>query len=192
VAVSLTGKGIPTHNMWRIPELWNILLIPFTAYFIKSLNSFGIKYLSNLKKGALPLIVIIVLIYYLFHINRFKHEYVFSEEELQIGNYIEKNIIEPNPENKILIEVPDWSFLHIIVASNNPDNFIKNSESGDPKIRQNPTINKSSTLDSGELAEKKIKYLMAKTPELKDRIRINHTIKKRKEFNDWYLYEIIR
>ncbi len=62
VLISLTGRGIPTHNVWRIPELWNILLIPFTAYFIKNLDSFEIKYLKNLRKSAVPSIIIVVLI----------------------------------------------------------------------------------------------------------------------------------
>ncbi len=96
ILISLMGRGIPTHNIWRIPELWNILLIPFTAYFLKNLDSFvqrtsygGIKYLTN-KKGAVPLVIIIILIYYSFHIYRYTaDDYHFTKEELKIGRYLD-------------------------------------------------------------------------------------------------------
>jgi hypothetical protein len=192
VLISFTGRGIPTHNIWRTPELWNILLIPFTAYFFRNINSFDIQYLRNLKRGAVPLILIVILIYYSFHISKFKHEFGFSKEELQIGRYIDKNLIQPDNDSKILIKVPDWSFLHIIAASNNPENFIKNSESGDPSIRKNLTITDSSTTNLNELTKKNIKYLMAKTPELKNKINRDTLFEGKKKFNDWHLYKIIR
>jgi 4-amino-4-deoxy-L-arabinose transferase-like glycosyltransferase len=188
--ISFTGKGIPTHNIWRIPELWNMLLIPFTASFIKNINSFEIKFLKGLKGEAISLLVILILIYYSFLIYSFKHESNFTKDELKIGRYVENNLIRPDANSKILIEVPDWSFLHIAVASNNPGRFVKSSEGGNPKIRRNTTITDSCKIDMAELINRNIKYIMAKTPELKDRITHNPFFIKKKKFNGWSIYEI--
>jgi hypothetical protein len=191
ILISFTGRGIPTHNIWRIPELWNILLIPFTAYFIKNLDSFEIKYLKHLRKSAVPLIITVVLIYYSFHIYRYVgDENYFSKEELKIGRYVEQNLIEADPKSKILIEVPDWSYLHIIVASNNPENFIKSSEGGDPRLIRNPTITDSSRIDLAEIADKNIRFILVKSQELKNKIKRNPFFKEKKNFKEWSLYEI--
>jgi hypothetical protein len=41
-----------------------------------------------------------------------------------------------------------------------------------------------------ELINRNIKYIMAKTPELKDRITHNPFFIKKKKFNGWSVYEI--
>jgi hypothetical protein len=192
ILISLTGRGIPTHNIWRIPELWNILLIPFTVYFIKNLDLFEIKYLKNLRKGVVPIIIIVVIIYYSFHIYRyFDDEHHFTKEELQIGRYLEQNMFEVDPGSKILIEVPDWSYIHIAAASNNPENFIKCLEGGDPRLIRNPTITDSSSIDLADLTDKRIKFILIKSMELKNKIRSNPFFKEKKNFKEWSVYEIL-
>ena len=191
ILISFTGRGIPTHNIWRIPELWNILLIPFTAYFIKNLDSFEIKYLKNLRKGAVPLIIIVMLIYYSFHIFRYiDDEHHFSKEEFRVGRYLEQNLIEAEPNSKILIEIPDWSYLHIVAASNHPENFIKSSEGGDPRLIRDPSITDSSRIDLAELTDKNIGFILVKSQELENKIQHNPFFKEIKKFKEWILYEI--
>jgi hypothetical protein len=191
ILVSFTGRGIPTHNIWRIPELWNILLIPFTAYFMKNLNSFEIKYLKHLRKDAVPLIIIVMLMYYSFHVYRYvDDEYHFTNEEFKIGRYVEQNLIKADPESKILIEIPDWSYLHIILASNNPRNFIKSSEGADPRLIRNPTIPYSSRIDLAEITNKNIGFILVKSRELKNKIQYNPFFKERKNFKEWSIYQV--
>jgi len=191
ILISLTGRAIPTHNIWRIPELWNILLIPFTAYFIKNLDSFEIKYLQNLRKGVVPIIITVVLIYYSFHVYRYvDDEHHFTKEELRIGRYLEQNLIEADPVSKILIEIPDWSYLHIIAASNHPENFIKSTEGGDPRLIRNPTITDSSSVDIADLTDKNIRFILLKSRELKNKIQRNPFFKEGKNFKEWSLFEV--
>lgn len=188
--ISFTGRGVPTHNIWRIPELWNILLIPFTVYFIININSFNAKYFKNLKSSSISLIIPLMLIYYLVFIYNFKSEINFTKEELRIGEYIEQYIISREPDSKILIETLDWSFLHIAVASDHPENFIKSTEGGNPEIRRNQSIADSSNTDIKDLNEKKIKYIMIKTPAFKKRIKNTSLFAEIKSFNEWSVYKI--
>lgn len=198
ILVSFTGRGIPTHNVWRTPELWNIFLIPFTAYFVKNLNIFiqrtpyrEIKYLKNLSNAFVPLIIFVIIIYYSFHIYRYAgDENYFSKEELKIGRYVEQNLIEVDPDSKILIEIPDWSYLHIAASSNHPENFVKSLEGGDPRLIRNPTITDSSKIDLAELTDKNIKFMLVKSQELKNKIRSNPFFKEKKKFKEWVVYEI--
>lgn len=191
ILVSLTGRGLPTHNTWRTSELWNILLIPFTAYFFKNINSFDYKYLKNLKSSGVKLILFVILVYYSFQIYSFKKDFYFTEEELIAGRYLRENILDNNSAKKILIEVHDWSFLHIAVASNYPDNFVKSIDGGNPDIRRNLTIADSSKIDLHELKNKNINFIMLHTPDLKAKAEKNNWIRKKKILNGWTLYEII-
>ena len=191
IIISLTGRGIPTHNIWRVPELWNIFLIPLSAYFIKNLDSFEIKFLKNISKQIIPLTIIFLIIYYSFHIYRhIGDKNYFSKTELEIGRYIEKNLIDINPNKKILIEIPDWSYLHIAASSNHPENFVRCLEEGEPKIIRNKTLPESSNLDFAELRDKNISYVIAKSNELKNKISSNPFFKEKKKFREWIIYEI--
>jgi hypothetical protein len=195
ILISFTGRGLPTHNMWRIPELWNLLLIPFTAYFIQNIDQFikrkkNVNKIFNYKNSALPFLLSILMIYYLIHIYRYTDDKnYFGKEELRIGRYVE-DIIKNNPSKNILIEVPDWSFLHIITASNHPDDFYKISDSGDESILRNKIISEGSSLDLGELKEKDISFLLIKSKELKSKVQPNPFFKLRKNFKEWSLYSI--
>ena len=188
VFLSFAGIGIATHNIWRVPELWNILLIPFTAHFIKNIGSFEIKYLRKLQKVKIPLIITILLIYYSFHIYRLMGIDAFTREDLRTGRYIENNLMV-NETNKILIEVPDWSYLNVIVASNKPDMFVLNSNSN-PKIKKDEIISDSQKINFEELSNKHIKYVLLKSEDLKKRAMSNPFLKEKKAFNDWSVFEL--
>lgn len=188
VILSFFGIGIPTHNIWRVPELWNILLIPFTAYFIKSVGSLEIRYLRSLQKIKIPLLLTLLLIYYFFHVYRLMGVNAFTKDELRAGRYIEKNLIL-NESNRILIEVPDWTYLNIIVASNKPEIFVRNSDYN-PKIKGNEMINKDNKINFEKLSSMHIKYLLLKSNELKDKVMGNPFLKRKKTFSQWSVFEL--
>lgn len=190
VLISFTGRGIPTHNIWRISELWNILLIPFTAYFIKNIQSFDLKFLKQLQRIKIPLFVAVLLIYYIFHIYRLTLIDAFPVEDLKTGRYLEQEIIPLiSEENKILIEVPDWSYLNIIVASNNPESFVANSKEG-PKRKENEIISYEKDIFPGELTALKVKYLFIKSEELKNKISSYPFFSEKVSIDEWTLYEL--
>jgi hypothetical protein len=190
VLISFTGRGIPTHNIWRISELWNILLIPFTAYFIKNIQSFDLKFLKQLQRIKIPLMITLLLVYYIFHVYRLMGIDAFTVEDLRTGKYLEKEIIPfTDEENKILIEVPDWSYLNIIVASNNPDRFVENTKEG-PKRKENEIISYEKDIIPDELIKIKIKYLFIKSEELKNKAAAYPFFNEKVKLNGWTLYEI--
>ncbi len=117
-------------------------------------------------------------------------DYHFTKEELKIGRYVEQNLIESDPASKILIEVPDWSYLHIIAASNHPENFIKSLEGSNPRLVRNPTITDTSSINLAELTENNIRFILVKSLELKNKIQNNPFFKRIKNFKEWSLYEI--
>ena len=188
VILSFFGIGIPTHNIWRVPELWNILLIPFTAYFIKNIRSFEIKYLKHLQNVKIPLLLTLLLIYYSFHIYRLMGIDAFTKEELKVGRYVERNLMV-NETNKILIEIPDWSYLNIIVASNKPGLFVWNSDYN-PKKKGNEIINKESKINFEELSNRRIKYLLLKSEGLKSKVMSNPFFREKKVFKEWSVFEL--
>ncbi len=188
VLLSFFGIGIPTHNIWRVPELWNILLIPFTAHFIKNIGSFELKYLKKLQKIKVPILLTILLIYYSFHIYRLMGIDAFTREDLKTGRYVEKNLMV-SETNKILIEVPDWSYLNILIASNKPEMFVLNSDSN-PKVKENEIINKENKIDFEELSNKHIEYILLKSKDLKSKAMNNPFLKEKKAFKDWSVFEL--
>ena len=188
VLLSFLGIGIPTHNIWRVPELWNILLIPFTAHFIKNIGSFEIKYLKKLQKVKIPLLLITLLIYYSFHIYRLMGIDAFTREDLRTGRYVEKNLIV-NEKSKILIEVPDWSYLNVMIASNKPEMFVLNSDSN-PKVKENEIINKDRKISFEGLSNKHIEYVLLKSKDLKSKALNNPFLKEKKAFKDWSVFEL--
>jgi len=187
--MSFTGRGVPTHNIWRVTELWNILLIPFTVFFIKNLQLFEFKYLKHLQKIKIPLLIVLILIYYSFHVYRLMGIDAFTKEELKIGRYVEANLIEVDSEKKILIEVPDWSYINIIVASNKPEMFVRNSDFN-PKIKGNEILSQDYKINFDELSNRDIKFLLLKSKELKDKVKDNPFFKMKKPFLEWTIFEL--
>lgn len=188
VLLSFAGIGIPTHNIWRVPELWNILLIPFTAHFIKNIGSFEIKYLKKLQKVKIPLLLAILLVYYSFHIYRLIGIDAFTKEDFRAGRYVEKNLMV-NETNKVLIEVPDWSYLNVMVASDKPDMFVLNSDSN-PKIKEDEIISKDQKINFEQLSNKHIKYVLLKSKDLKSKAIGNPFLKEKKAFKNWSIFEL--
>jgi hypothetical protein len=110
----------------------------------------------------------------------------FTREDLKAGRYVEKNLMV-NETNKILIEVPDWSYLNVIVASNKPEMFVLNSGSN-PKVKENEIISKDRKIDFEELSNKHIEYVMLKSQDLKNKAMNNPFLKEKKAFKDWSLF----
>jgi len=113
----------------------------------------------------------------------------FTTEELKIGRYVEANLIEIDDEKKILIEVPDWSYINIIVASNKPEMFVRNSNFN-PKIKGNEIISKDYKINLDELSNRDIKYILLKSKELKNKVKDNPFFKKKKSFSKWTVFEL--
>jgi hypothetical protein len=186
--LSFFGIGIPTHNIWRVPELWNILLIPFTAYFIKNIGTLEIKYFRHLQRIKIPLLLTLLLIYYSFHVYRLTGANAFTKEDLKVGRYVEKSLML-DERNKILIEIPDWTYLNIIVASNKPKFFVLNSNFN-PRIKGNEIINKDHKINFEELSNRHIKYLVFKSEKLKNKVMSNPFFRKKKGFSQWSVFEL--
>jgi len=188
--LSFTGRGIPTHNIWRVPEIWNILLIPFTVYFIKNIQFFEAGFLKRLRRGKFLVILALLLIYYIFHIYRLTGINAFTWEELETGRYVESELIKTHTgKDRILIEVPDWSYLNIIVASNKPEAFIRNSDFN-PKVKTFEIISRENKIKLDDLSSRHIKYLLLKSRELQDLVRDNPFFRKKKSFTEWTVYEL--
>lgn len=97
LATSLSG-AMATHNVWRVGLVWNVLLIPFTAYFITR-----IKYK----------VVVLAVIGYLFFAQSIDHskESYTKPEDLQAGKVIS------NLEGKFIMPRYGWEYSNLLVTS---------------------------------------------------------------------------
>lgn len=202
--VSALGKALPSHNFWRTPAVWTILLIPFTAYLLHELSHY--LFLTKPVKIKLSSVIALLLlvqfsIVTVSKVKKMDSSYCLTEKNIEIGNSLHKilkyptgevyNIDRKNSEGLILIEKNrSFDHLNISVSTNNPDNFIyfENSESPLPPSRPEiknriPYINKIKKLN--------VSYLLFKSEEIKDYLDSRKEVKAIRTYGGWKLYKLI-
>jgi hypothetical protein len=110
-ALSLTGSAIPTHNPWRIPTLWSLLLLPFTSKgLVWALSS---RDRLHRLGGAVWAVAITAL--FAVGLWRAPERTRFSHDDLSLSRFLHDHATHTG--ERILIESRDWSFLHVQTAT---------------------------------------------------------------------------
>jgi hypothetical protein len=113
----------------------------------------------------------------------------FTRAELLAGKTL-RACIEQRTTNpvRVLIETTDWSYVHIVVSSNHPENFIYNTGPL-PNDPTEPAIDLRLPIDTALLNKQQIHFLALRTP--------GHTpgtsteaLLKVGQFAEWGIYEV--
>jgi len=187
-ALSLLGKGMPSHNFWRIASVWNILLIPFTAYFCVRLSSLILKN-KFFRVSLTGIIVIAILIFSIKQtiIMTKKNITAFSKNDLRAGRVVGDLISKTGA--KILIDSSSWNHLNVRVASNYPDNFVSNS-GYDPMKKRIFIIHPKKRFDRKSLEDKNIEYILFNHSVLKKYMKKQTEVKRVRNLGKWWLYKL--
>ncbi len=125
-AVLLVARGGQTGPAWRMVGVWTVLLVPFTAYLLAGCAwPFSGGALRRTLGLGVALVVAGAFLHSTFQIER-ASTWAFPESSLRAGQYLERRI-EDSPQDRVLIESSEYSFLNIQVASQHPDAFVLNS-----------------------------------------------------------------
>lgn len=186
--LSFAEIGMPSHAFWRIPLSWSILLIPFSIHFIIKFSEFLSDYFKKKKKFFIIGISAVIIIYFLFQVNRLSSRSMFTADEKNTGEYIAENCAGEKAD-KILIDSSGWEYLNIIVASNQPYLFIPNA--GDnPALPGKPLVSPVSKLNAEVLKEMKIKCLVFERDDYKNYLDKNDHVRLEKKFGIWKIYSV--
>ncbi|HVO73151.1 MAG TPA: glycosyltransferase family 39 protein, partial [Ignavibacteriaceae bacterium] len=187
--LSFAGIGMPSHAFWRIPLVWSILLIPFSAHFLIKLSEYLAEQFKKEKKIYLRGFVTIMIMYFGFQIGRLTGNSMFTADERNTGRFINEKLMKEKPF-KVLIDSSGWEYLNIYVASNFPDIFIPNTgpDSSNP---EKPLIDHKEELKLSLLNKLGIKYLVFETERYKKFFDQYTNLKAVKSFGIWRIYSLL-
>jgi hypothetical protein len=179
--LSILGAGNPSHAFWRIPVVWNYLLLPFMAYIL--VKFYDTKIFSKLI--FFFLIILSLSIFYLMQLYFLTEQPGFSRSEKIIGDELNLLLIKDKSAN-VLIETTEWNYLHIKLSSHHPDNFILNTGKF-PKSPDKAIISIDNKIDEIILSARNIRYFVVRDSLLKNYILSNTPSKTLKEAGEWSL-----
>jgi len=181
---SLSGYGNPSHAFWRIPFIWNYLLIPFLAYM---LFYFSEKTVFT-RKVRWAIILLPIPLFYIGQtilLTGYSH---FSKDDKAAGEFL-SSVFEKNPRTNILLDTSEWNYLHLQVASQHPDKFIFNA-GYNPREPTNPIIGNNASVNISSLQDQHIEYLVLWDSSIKKMIDRDSRFKKIKSFGVWELFKV--
>lgn len=185
--LSLSQIAMPSHAYWRIPLIWNVLLIPFASHsIIKLLQLISEMWNKRFNKIAVAVFLMIIL-YFIFQLKILTNIHGFNKDDFETGRYL-KEKLEVDNNIKLLIDTSDLIYLHVIVASNNPDSFLLN-EGEDPLFPEPPVLNTYEGINIEDLNNKRIKYLIFKRDDYIEVLNKNPQIVFKRNFGVWKIYK---
>jgi len=190
-AIAFLGKGMPTHGFWRIPSLWSVLLIPFTAdWFASTLRSGNPSVM--LKRISLISLLIAMLVLCLYGIYSMTEHSAFSNNDLATGRYVNTRLLEQTSSNshRVLIESGIWSYINVMVASQHPERFVLNS-GFDPVAHGEPLLNPDVPFDGTTLRRMGIGLLVFRREDYKDYLDAPAEVKRLDNFGPWTVYAFV-
>lgn len=187
--LSILGLAMPSHAYWRIPLIWNILLIPFSAHFIIKFSSFLADTFKKSGKTVLITFILLFVVYFSFQVNRIIAFSYFSKDDISAGKFLSEYVIKGSNNLKILIDTSDWNYLNVMVASNNPQSFIINAQK-DPVLPPNQIISTGKKINIDYLTNLRIGYLLFEDRNFKDLIKKNYGITEIKKMGEWELFKL--
>ncbi len=186
--VLLGGKGLTTHNPWRLASGWSLLVVPFTAHWLVSFahNQRG----SWLRKWSLPALLVALCLYQTAIHARATS--AFSKADLQTG----RSLFQQKPAapeysaitGSVLIETSDWEYLDIAIASGQPERFAYNS-GADPLFPHDTLVRPGKPMDMDALKQKNIRFLLFKSAPYTFTIERDTSIAVVAHTGEWTLYD---
>jgi hypothetical protein len=189
--IAFLGKGMPTHGFWRIPSVWSILLVPFTAqWFVVRLGSFD----PSAKLKSVPLVCLLVAVIALCvnGIYSMTEHSAFSRDDLAAGRYVHAHLPEETSGNshKVLIESGIWSYVNVMIASQHPERFVLNT-GFDPVAHGEPLLNPDEPFDEAMLQRMDVGLLVFRREDYKDYLDARTEIRRLSDYGPWTIYAFV-
>lgn len=189
--MSIVGKTLPSHNYWRIPAAWSILLVPFTAYWIFGQKDFFTKLKIGWRYVFICLVALIFFVQFFVQTNKLRRINAFSQNELLAGRYIREELSKSTDLSncKVMIGQNDWDFSNIVIASNYPGSFVYDKGGYGPsgKAFVNPEVE----LDLKDLRLMGVKYLVFEEKNKKVFLDSNPYLLRIQDFGGWAVYMLL-
>lgn len=188
-AGSILFRALPNHSFWRVPAVWSILLIPFTARWVvrqaePDPGTPGLR--SGLRKAAPWFILIVLVVQCLIQLGTMSAHPNFDRDDLALGQFLSTRL---DGDHRAVIETWDWKYLHILVASRHPDAFIPNS-GADPLNPDRGMITRTSMDGVPRFRSLRVKFFLFRDPVVKKILDNVHELKRLGDFGDWSVYEM--
>ncbi len=151
--------ALPNHNFWRVAGPALFLLLPFLAHLIYKFCS-AISINRHVYYTSLVILASLFVASFYADTSRRTKNSDFTRDHLMVGTFL--RTLNLADTDKILIDTNRWSYLHVIVASNLPDRFIKN-KGPDPFYPKPAVLNFTKGIDVKALTKMGIKYLVFQT-----------------------------
>jgi hypothetical protein len=190
-SIALWGKGMPTHAFWRIPALWSVLLIPFTAHWFAT-QFLHRKHSAILTRVGLIVLLLAMLALCMRGIFSMTEHSAFSANDLASGHFVNEQLLKQVPpgSQKVLIESGIWSYINVMVASQHPELFVLNS-GFDPVAHEEPLLNPDKPFDASGLQQLGLGLLVFRREDYKDYLESSTEIRKLQDFGPWTIYAFV-
>jgi Dolichyl-phosphate-mannose-protein mannosyltransferase len=188
VAISLgllLIRSAQTGPSWRMIAVWSMLLMPFTARFVA--DSSWLLAGGRTRKVLASIATMVVLsafLYDTFRIERNSTQW-FPETDREAGRYL-SDLIAAQPDTKILIESSRYFFLNILVASQHPDAFVRNSV---PDQQSVPVLPREGSIRNA-LASQGIGFLVFRGDDYKSLLNQSPEVARLEDFGTWSVYKL--
>ena len=188
---SVIATARPSHNAWRVPTVWSVLLIPFTAQWLIQRYKNLLATNFSLKWSMSGLVLLAVFTGFVSQRSTVTSESTFSAFDRSAGEFVNPGSSTARPTQKILIEPCDWSYVHVLIASRHPEIFVLNS-SADPLNQKEYLISPHAAITNRRLDSLGVHYLLFKSLFMKDFLDTSACIRTEREFGQWKLYSIVQ
>lgn len=183
--VLLAGKGLTTHNPWRIASSWSLLLVPFAALQLVSLARSSAH--STWQRWSIPALIVALCLFQTAMYARVSS--TFTKAERAMGEYIGRSVIGTGTEPRILVETSTWQYLNIEVAAQHPNAFLRNT-GADPLFPQRELFSPNNLSNAEALHAQKITHLLFSSPVYKWAIEQAHIATIQQQYGEWTLYTV--
>jgi hypothetical protein len=190
-AMAFWGKGMPTHGFWRIPFVWSMLLVPFTAqWFAVRLNPPNAP--AKYKPIAIVCLLVGVFVLCEYGIYSSTEHSAFSRHDLAAGRYVHAQLSGENRgvSHKVLIESDIWSYANVMIASQHPEQFVLNT-GFDPVAQEEPVLSPEAPFDGAMLRRMDVGLLVFRRDDYRNYLDARAEMRKLKDYGPWTIYAFL-
>lgn len=186
-AALLAGKRAQSGPSWRMIVVWSLLLAPFTMQALSRLRQRTRNIGRPLAAGAFVglSLLSVVAIYRMEQQSR----WAIPPQTRTIGRDLHRWLVTSPPGTHALIETSIFSYLNLLVSSQRPDLFIRNSA---PEVDNDPSaiVSAERPLPFAELQRRNIRFLVFRTRALRDLLDRQPELRLLTDYGEWVVYEV--
>jgi len=186
--ILLFAKRAQSGPSWRMIVVWSLLLLPFTVEAVirlrHQLPRFG-RALTAVVFGGLCLLSLLAT-----HRMYQQSRWAIPPITRGIGRDLNAVLATYPAGTRVLIDSSTYSYLNLLVSSQRPDLFIRNSA---PERENDPSaiVSSDRPLPLAELERRNIRLLVFRTPALREILDRQTALRRLTDYGEWAVYEVM-